>query len=420
MKRSEPQPALLILNQMAGPMTWELAEDFGRALGCVALLTGHPDTLAKQDPHVLLYPAAAYRRGSFARRALTWLHYWLQAFVWLCRWPAETPLLLFSNPPILCWLGWVMRKLRGSRYSVMVHDIYPDVLVRMSGFRETHPLIRLWRRFNRHAYERADVVMTLGEFMAQTLGAQFDPARTPAGRIEVIYPWVDTDRIKPLPKAENPFAIQHGQVDKLTVMYSGNMGLGHDIETMLEAARRLQGEPRIHFMFIGAGPKWQLVQQTLQTERLPNVTLLGWQPEETLPYSLAAADIAFVSLENGMEGLAVPSKAFSSLAAGTPLAVLANINSELMDLVTRYCCGWCLTLGEVDALDELLRHIVNDPASLVRAKHNSLEFARLFGSRANSQRIVDIALGVMARHSLLLSAFRHAVSTDPAEFVDAN
>ncbi len=89
-------------------------------------------------------------------------------------------------------------------------------------------------------------------------------------------------------------------------MYSGNMGLGHDIKTMLEAARCLQDEPKIHFMFIGAGPKWQTAEETLQRESLPNVTLLGWQPEETLPYSLATADVALVSLEDGIEGLAIP------------------------------------------------------------------------------------------------------------------
>ena len=54
MSDAKAKPALLILNQMAGPMTWELAEDVGEALGCVALLTGHPDTL---QPTVLVHEA---------------------------------------------------------------------------------------------------------------------------------------------------------------------------------------------------------------------------------------------------------------------------------------------------------------------------------------------------------------------------
>jgi colanic acid biosynthesis glycosyl transferase WcaI len=384
---------VIILNQMAGPMTWELAEDMGDALGGVALLTGHPDTLQKSHPHVQLFPAAPYQRGSFPRRALSWVHYWLQAFFWLWRWPKETPLLLFSNPSLLCWLGWLMRVLRGTPYSVMVHDIYPDVLVRMSGFSEKHPLIRLWRWLNRRAYQRADAVMTLGEYMAATLARQFDPAQTRQGKIEVIYPWVDTDKIKPIPKAENWFAQKYDQVDKLTVMYSGNMGLGHDIETMLEAARQLQNMPDIHFMFIGAGPKWVIVADAKQNEGLDNVTLLDWQSEDVVPYSLASADIALVSLENAMVGLAIPSKAMASMAVGSALVAIVGLENELQDWVQQFECGWQIPPGGEQLLIKTLQIWRSDNKTLQNLQQNSrLTALELFSRRLNISRITYLLM----------------------------
>jgi glycosyltransferase involved in cell wall biosynthesis len=324
---------------MAGPMTWELAEDLAKELGCAALLTGHPDTLAKTAPGVILQAAPAYERGSFARRAFSWLRYLWSAFFWLWRWPKDTPLLLFSNPPLLCWLGWLMRGLRGQKYAEMVHDIYPDVLVRLQGISEKHPLIRAWRWLNRRAYNRAQVVMTLGEYMAENLARQFDPARTPAGKVEIVYPWVDTERIKPIPKEENWFAQKYGQVGKLTVMYSGNMGLGHDIETMVEAARLLKDEPDIHFMFIGAGPKWSKVFDMLNTDGLRNVTLLPWQSEENLSYSLTTGDISIVSIETGAGGLMIPSKAIYSLASGSYIVTISDKNNDLSLWISRFRFG---------------------------------------------------------------------------------
>jgi glycosyltransferase involved in cell wall biosynthesis len=333
-------PALLILNQMAGPMTWELAEDLGQALGGVALLTGHPDTLAKEGREtVALYPAAPYQRGSYLRRVISWLRYLAQAFFWLWRMPRDVPLLIFSNPPLLPWLGWLMRRLRGQRYAVMVHDVWPDVLVRMGVWPERHPAVRLWRGLNRRAYEGADVVMTLGETMAANLARQFDPQRTQHGRIEIIPPWADTEVIRPIPKAENGFAREHGQVGKLTVMYSGNMGMAHDIETMLAAAQSLQDAPDIHFMFIGAGPKWQVAADTIREHGLTNVTLLGWQPEVALPFSLAAADVGLVSLEDDADGLAMPSKVYTMMAAGTALLGLSRGASDLASVIERHQCG---------------------------------------------------------------------------------
>lgn len=373
---------------MAGPITWELAEDMGDALGQVALFTGHPDTLQKTHAHVALFAAAPYNRGSFARRALSWLHYWLQAFFWLWRWPKETPLLLFSNPPILCWLGWLMRTLRGTPYSVMVHDIYPDVLVRMSGFSEKHPLIRSWRWLNRRAYQRADVVMTLGEYMAATLAQQFDPTKTKQGQIEVIYPWVDTEKIKPMPKAENWFAQQYNQVDKLTVMYSGNMGLGHDIETMLEAARQLQDTPEIHFMFIGAGPKWQMVQDAEQTERLENITVLGWQPETDLPYTLATADVALVSLEAKMQGLAVPSKTIFSMAAGSAILAITYPDCEISQWIQQQACGGLVLPTQVKELTLILSEYIMDELNTERRNARYASVTQY--SRKNTLLIIEL------------------------------
>lgn len=364
-KPTPAKPRLLILNQMAGPMTWELAEDLGRELGCVALLTGHPDTLAKgSTAQVHLHLAPAYRRGALARRAFSWVHYLLRAFFWIWRFPPETPLLLFSNPPVLCWLGWLARLLRGQKYAVMVHDIYPDVLVRLQGMPERHLLIRAWRWLNRRAYNRAQVVMTLGECMAENLARQFDPARTPAGRVEVVYPWVDTERIRPMPKEENWFAQKYGQVGKLTVMYSGNMGLGHDIETMVEAARLLRYEPGIHFMFVGAGPKWQYVQKKIQEFHLENVTLLPWQEEPVLPYSLSAADITLISIETGIEGIMIPSKAIYAMASGSAVFLLSSEKGELSGWIEQAACGVLLQPGNPFALSSVLRGCIHNQQEL--------------------------------------------------------
>jgi len=391
MTHNKSRPALLILNQMAGPMTWELAEDAGEELGCVALLTGHPDTLQKSHDKVFLYPAVAYQRGSFPRRALSWIQYAIQAFFWLWRWPADIPVLLFSNPPILCWVGWVLKKLRGQRYSVMVHDIYPDILVRLAGYSERHPLIRIWRWLNRRAYENAEVVMTLGELMAENLEKQFDASKTRAGKVEVVYPWVDTERIRPIPKEENWFAQKYGQVGKLTVMYSGNMGLGHDIETMLEAAKALKEHPEIHFMFIGAGPKWQLVKETIERGQLTNVALLPWQPEEHLPYQLATADVGLVSLESELWDLAIPSKALYMMATRSALLALAPDSSTLVALINETSCGMVIKSGDDTFLPRQLEFLVSNASLLQRMRVAARQAAvSRYARRKNSRLLLSL------------------------------
>jgi len=242
---------------------------------------------------------------------------------------------------------------------------------------------------NRRAYEHARVVMTLGAYMAANLDKQFDARRTPAGRVEVVYPWVDTDVIKPIPKEQNWFAQKYNQVGKLTVMYSGNMGLGHDVETMLEAARQLQDRPDIHFMFIGMGPKWALVADTIGIHQLKNVTLLPWQAEETVPYSMATADVALISIEEGIEGLMVPSKAFAFLAAGAALLTISAGANELAEIVKRHECGWLIQPGQSKELSSTLCTIRQAPLDLTRLQAHSRIVAERVGSRTNSMSIMD-------------------------------
>lgn len=389
-------PKLLILNQMAGPMTWEFAEDAGGALGYVALLTGHPDTLAKGTTEsVLVCGAAPYRRGTLLQRSLSWLHYLGQAFLWLWRWPSDVPLLLYSNPPMLCWLGYVMHLLRRQRYAVMVHDIYPDLLVTLAGYRASHPVVRIWRWLNRLAYNHATVVMTLGEFMASNLATQFDASRTQSGKVEVVYPWVDTDKIRPISKHENWFAEKYGQSDKLTVMYSGNMGLGHDIEAILSAANALRGKPHIQFMLIGSGPKWKFAQEFVAREGLDNVRVLPWQDESTLPFSLSTADIALVSLEQGLEGFAIPSKAIYSMAAGSALVVLSHGQCEL----TQWCSEW--NLGSSSSPETLAESLSALACSIADQGLNGNDYQqrvrttaeRHFSRARLSGRLLDLTVG---------------------------
>jgi len=170
----------------------------------------------------------------------------------------------------------------------------------------------------------------------------------------------------------------------LTVMYSGNMGLAHDIETMLAAAEQLQGAPKIHFMFIGAGPKWALVEETIREKRLTNITLLPWQLEEDLPYSLATADIGLVSLDELARGMAFPSKTFMLMAAGAAIVGLSCEPSDLQLTIERSGCGVNLESQDVAGLVTKIGQLRKDGTLLGQYRRAAWratehEFSRTYG-----------------------------------------
>ena len=379
------QPALLVLNQMAGPLTCQLVEEFAATVGPVALLTGHPDTLQKTTgARIQIYPASPYSRSGLVAGTRSWIRFVWESFRWVMKWPSRIPLLVFSNPPFLPWLAYLLYRLRGQPFAIMVHDVYPDVLVQLHVLQARHPIVRMWRRLNRIAYLRANAIFTIGHRMSAAIAAQVRQCGSSPWKIEVAYPYADLRAIRPIPKLANPFALEHGQVEKLTVMYSGNMGHGHDIESVLAAAHSLQARRNLAFLFVGSGPKARLVADA--AERQNNVKLLPWQPDDRLCYSLATADIAIVALEPGLGATSLPSKTFWYAAAGAAIIAICDPESELADVLRRYDCGCCVRPGRVDQLIETLVELADDPARLSGLRTRSLAAAEELGGTRARQR----------------------------------
>jgi glycosyltransferase involved in cell wall biosynthesis len=123
-------------------------------------------------------------------------------------------------------------------------------------------------------------------------------------------------------------------------MYSGNMGLAHPFDAVLDAAERLQETHEdVRFLFVGEGPRKADLQSQAKRRRLSNVSFLPFQPYEHLARSLSAADLHLVTMEPEAEGLVVPSKMYGALAAGRPALFLGPEKSEAARLVREQDCG---------------------------------------------------------------------------------
>jgi glycosyltransferase involved in cell wall biosynthesis len=165
---------------------------------------------------------------------------------------------------------------------------------------------------------------------------------------------------------------------------------------MLEAADRLRDVPNLHFMFVGDGAKWRLVEEAVRNQQSSNVSLLPWQPEETLPYSLATGELSLVSLEPGMEGLAVPSKAIYAMAAGSALLFLGKGDNEIKSWIESYDCGVVVNPGEVGKMVQRASELLADRESLGCLRRQARRAAEAHFSRsANTQRASAILSGML-------------------------
>lgn len=122
-------------------------------------------------------------------------------------------------------------------------------------------------------------------------------------------------------------------------MYSGNFGLAHPFEAIIEAvktlddvSRREAGRPApVRFVFAGSGPKLEAVRVALAS--CANVEFRAPSALEHLPAALASADAHLACMSEALLGLVVPSKIYGALAAGRPCLFLGPRGSEAAQIL---------------------------------------------------------------------------------------
>lgn len=281
----------------------------------------------------------------------------------------EDILLIVSNPPIIQFVGLLLNLLRGQRYVLIIYDVYPDMAVNLGFVSEGSLTVNLWNRLNRWLYNHADRIVVLGEVMKKTIIEKAEGKVEPE-KIQVIHNWEDPNFIEPKEKSENSFALKNGYDNTLTVLYSGNLGQHHDLETLIMAADRVKGLP-IQFVFIGDGAQKDKLKGMVRERDLKNVDFHPYQPKERLSETLTCGDVSVVSEDKRAEGLCVSVKIYSSLAAGQAILGLVGEKSDVARIIRGGNCGLRADQGDAERVAEHLRYWLQNEDELEEMGENA-------------------------------------------------
>lgn len=310
---------------------------------------------------------------SFKSRLICWWKHYRFVMSWAKR-HRDTHydlILSVSNPPINSFLGLKLKKLFHAPFVYMNWDLYPQVIEESISNPVVQMVCKGWNWWNSRNYPKIDRMLTIGTVMAESL---VKPLKTPIP-VEVLPIAVDIDYLKPIPKEENPFCIENDLVDKFVVLYSGKMGLGHNIELVLEAAEKLEENRNTCFVFIGDGPKYPVVENFIKEHHSENIKLFPLQPDNVFPYSMACGDVGIVTQEAKMAHLFMPSKTYSMMACGQAILGIGTDHDDLYRLIQNDQLGICITDKRVDELAESISVLSNELDRTDSYQHNAREVA---------------------------------------------
>ncbi len=353
---------ILLLNQFFWPdssATSQLLTDLARALAAegheVSAISsdkgGYAVSADDQDaPPVRVYRVKAlpFVRGTVGR-LLSYLSFYLSAAVRGLLLPKQDLVLTLTTPPLLPLLGTLIKAVRGSQHYIWEMDVYPDVAVDLAYFRAGGLADRITGALADLSRRSADGIIALGECMKDRLARRgIDPSR-----IFVAENWADGSAIVPLPRRASSAA--------LVLLYSGNLGLAHDLTTITASIASLRDDERFRFLFVGSGGRRAELAAFIEEQGVHSVELRPYVQRESLSESLAAGDIGLVTQRDACCGSVVPSKVYGLLAAGRPLLFIGPAAATPARILARFGCGWHINVGDTEQLTALLRHLAENP-----------------------------------------------------------
>jgi len=302
--------------------------------------------------HVERVGALSFTRESTWRRGLAYASLFPAFLARALRIPAPDVFVTKTDPPMLKVLGPILARLTGARVVHWAQDLYPEVAAEVGVIANDGLPARALRRLSTASLRGHAHVVAVGRCMQERLIRDRGLA---ADRVSVVPNWPPA-AVDPVPHDGNAFRAEHDLDDRFVVMYSGNMGLAHPFDAVLDAAAALAAErPEVLFLLVGEGPRKAALRRQVRRRALSNVRFLPFQPRERLDQSLSAADLHLVTMRPELEGLVVPSKLYGALGAGRPALFLGPPGSEAARVVGEHDCGDVLPTPSGGALADAIR-----------------------------------------------------------------
>jgi glycosyltransferase involved in cell wall biosynthesis len=304
-------------------------------------------------------------KAALLKRALAELLFTIRMFVaLLAKLQRGDVALTVPAPFMLPYAFAAAAKLKGARSVLIMHDLYPDVLI-MAGLLKPQSIVaKAMRALNGPMFRALDAVVIIGRDTEKLL---LRYGGMTSDKIHFIPNWATLARGVRAVDPDNPY--RRPLAARFVVGLAGNLGFTHDPVIVFEAARLLQESRDIHFLLSGWGIGFDQLREMQSEAKLPNVTLVDRVEDDQLETFLSAADVWIIPYRRNVAGVSVPSRFYNLLAIGRPVILVSEAAAEAALTVSEHDVGWVVEPGRAGELAKAISRAAsaNDPQRAERA-----------------------------------------------------
>jgi glycosyltransferase involved in cell wall biosynthesis len=332
---------------------------------------------------VPIWPRGKGGGFNLAMNYLSFIFFGLLCFPWLLRSRSFDAIVVFAPSPIMQAIPAIVLKwIKRAHLAVWVQDMWPESL-EATGFVRNRAVLNGVGLLVRWIYAMSDTLLLQSR-------AFDEPIARYAARGKLIYFPNALD-----PDAPSTQGLAPELVDAMgpgfNIVFAGNIGKAQAIETLVEAAALLRGEPDIRLVLVGSGSMLDWVREQKTLRKLDNLMLPGRFPAALMPQLFERASALLVSLKSGGAlAYTVPSKVQAYLAAGRP--IIAALNGEGAKVVGESGAGMVCEPENAPALAACVRSLMALTATQRAAmgRNGQNYFSENFDMNRQALRLVEI------------------------------
>lgn len=291
----------------------------------------------------------------FVRRTLDYMSFMVTGFL-LALFLRRPDVIVCTSPQFFtACAAYVLSICRRRPFVFELRDLWPESIVAVGAMRES-AAVRALRRLEYFLYRKAARIVSVTNSFKKVLTTN----GVPPAKIAVVRNGADLDGFTPGEKPAD-LVSRHGLQQKFVAAYIGTVGLAHGLSTILEAADKLRGDPRISFVVVGDGAERQALMAEAERKRLQNVVFVGSVDKDQVTRYWRLADAALVLLrDRPVFRHVLPSKMFEAMATARPIVL--GVLGESAELLEQADAGVVIPPENAAALAQALTRLADAPA----------------------------------------------------------
>jgi len=337
--------------------------------------------------HIHRICATSFGHRKLSGRLIDYFSFFIMATIKAIRLPKMDICMTMTTPPYISITGYFLKRLFGTRLVLWIMDLYPDIAVAYGAIKNKGLIHRGLTRLKKKIYHEASAIISIGELMTEKLEA----AGAERNKIVTIDNWWPAENIMRLRHNHSAWEKYPNSSKKITIMYCGNYGPGHDLSTLIEAMQKEHIVNSVRILFVSNQKGRQRFKKLISRFDLTDVELLESVSLEELPDMLERGDIHLVSQSYKTEGLMVPSKLYGIMAMGKAIIFVGSINTEAAKIISQSGCGFIITPRGVEQARKALWKLTSDKELRISmGKQGRRYYEDYFGLNRSANRIIEV------------------------------